>query len=78
MAVYIDENPIPSYIFTLPQTLPSSIRTTVKVRFPALKGRIIRLVGTSESPFQMYTKDTEVEYKLLDAQKGYAKMALST
>lgn len=78
MAVYIDDQPIPLYVFTLPQTLPSQIRTTVKVRFPALKGRIIRLVGTSDSPFQMYDKDTELEAKFLDAQKGWQKMALAT
>lgn len=78
MSIYTDENPIPAYEFTLPQTLPASIRTTVKVRFPPLKCRIIRLVGTSNSPFQLYSKDSELEYKGLAAQKGYVRGALST
>lgn len=78
MAIYLDDNPIPSYIFTLPQTPIANTRTTMKVRFPALKFRIIRLVGTSDSPFQMYTKDTELETKNCDSQKGWQKMALST
>jgi hypothetical protein len=78
MAVYIDDNPIPVYVYTLPQTPIVNTRTTVKVRFPPLKFRIMRLVGTSDSPFQMYTKDTECEIKFCDASKGWQKMALST
>lgn len=78
MSVYLDDAATPIYTFTLPQTLPSSIRTTQKVRFPPMKFRIMRLVGTSASPFQMYDKDTEVETKALDSQKGYTKQALST
>ena len=75
MSVYVDGGLVPTYTFTLPQ---SATRTTVKTRLPPLKCRIIRLVGTSASPFQMYTKDTEIEYKSLSSQKGYTRGALST
>lgn len=65
----------PKFTFTLPQSAGSH-RIANKVRFPATKYRLLRLVGTSNSDFFMYD-DTQIEQKLLGTGKGYQRSKIS-
>lgn len=72
MACYLDGSAVPSFSFTLPQSVS---RTTLRVRFPVLKGRLWRWVGTSPSDFQIYG-DTHIEIKGVTLDKGYQRQKI--
>jgi hypothetical protein len=75
MNVYIEGNlTTPAYSFTLPQ---STGRTTKRVRFPAKKAKLWRIVGTSASDFQMWMPESLIESKIQSAGSGYTKAPLS-
>lgn len=67
-AVYIEGNTVtPAYTFTLPQ---ATTRTTERVRFPAVKATVWRMVGISPSKFRLYG-ESFVEFKSITNDKGY-------
>jgi len=69
-SVYVEGNLLtPAYTFNLPQ---ASVRTAVRIRFPALKAKIWRFIATSATPFQLYG-ESFVEFKPITLNKGYAK-----
>jgi hypothetical protein len=57
----------PTFSFALPKSLN---RTTVRVRFPATKGRVWRWIATSASDFRLYS-DSRIEWKPVTQDKGY-------
>lgn len=63
----------PVYTFTLPQ---SRDRISKRVRFPARKRKLWRLIGTSPGPVQMYMPESMLEVKSVSAQKGYERIKL--
>ena len=73
---FIDGNmSVPAFTFTLPTT-GTAPRMSKRVRFPATIYRLIRYIGTSSSPFNMYD-DTQLEIKKLGAAKGYERAKIS-
>jgi len=69
-SMYIEGNTeTPAYTFNLPQTLT---RKTERVRFPAVKATLWRLIGISASPFQAYG-ESFVEFKVITQDSGYQK-----
>ena len=72
-AMYLDGSGTPAFTFNLPQ---SNNRTTVRVRFPAMLYRLRRLVGTTTTgDFQIYA-ESELETKVITAQKSYSRVRL--
>lgn len=72
--VYTEGNmTTPLYSFTVPQSLT---RVTKRVRFPAHKAKLWRIVGTSASDFQFYAPESLIESKVQSAGSGYAKAPL--
>src|SRR6185437_15476938 len=73
-SMYLDGATVPAYTFTVPQ---SNSRTTIRVRFPAVLGRLWRLVGTTAAgDFQAYP-DSHLEIKTITGQKSYSKQKLA-
>ncbi len=70
-SVYYDQSITVGYSFTLPAA-PERIST--RVRFPAVKYRLIRVVATSTADFQMWS--CTLETKPIVTGKGYLKMPL--
>lgn len=75
-SVYTEGNiTTPAYTFTLPAT---SGRFARKVRFPAVKAKLWRFVGTSAQPFQFYADRTAWEVKTVTENKGYIRVPMVT
>lgn len=70
--IYYDQAATAGFSFTLPAA-PQRIST--RVRFPAVKYRLIRVTGTSTADFQMWSADLEV--KPIVTGKGYMKSPLA-
>src|SRR5208337_728314 len=69
-AVYTEGNmTTPVFTFNLPQ---ATVRRSEERRFPATKGKVWRMIGTSPSKFRLYG-ESFVEWKPVTAAKGYAK-----
>lgn len=69
--IYYDQNPTPQFTFTL----PASDRISTRVRFPAIKYRLMRVIITSTADFQIWP-DSKLEVKPVCSTKGYQSMAL--
>ena len=69
--VYYDLSASPLFTFNL----PASNRISTRVRFPAIKYRLIRLVITSTEDFQVWP-DSKLEIKPVCSTKGYQAMGL--
>jgi len=72
-AVYYDDSPTVGFPFTLPQY--SGIRNPLRVRFPAVKFRMMRCILTSAADFQVWN-ESNFEVKPLCQGKGYAKFPM--
>lgn len=75
--VYYDGNSAPGFTFTLPQY--NGVRNSLRVRLPAVKFRLARLILTSPSgdDFQVWN-ESRWEVKPLCQGKGYAFFPLMT
>ena len=77
--VYFDGSSVPSFSFTLAQSVPQAspyqgqTRTVKLVRFPAWKYKTRRIVITSASDFQLFGASF-IEMKPVTTGKGYAKV----
>ena len=71
--VYIEGQATAKYSFTLPQQTTRGAR---RVRFPAVKAKLWRLVATSSSDFMLYG-ETSLSVKPVGAEKGYAEVKLA-
>jgi hypothetical protein len=60
---------VPSFTFTLPK---ATVRTSTRIRFPAVKAKVWRWIATSASNFQMYG-ESFIEFKPITTSKGYMK-----
>lgn len=60
----------PVFTFVLPST--GNFRAAKRIRFPATKGKLWRMIGTSPTQFQLYG-ESFVEWKPVTMNKGYAK-----
>ena len=69
---YVEGKSTPSFTFNLPQSLT---RASLRVRFPATKGRVSRWVATSSSDFRLYS-DSRIEYNRVTKDKGYTLLPL--
>lgn len=73
--VYVEGNvTTPAYTFTVPQSLT---RVTKRVRFPAKKAKLWRIIGTSPGDFQFYAPESMIEIKPQSPGSGYAKVPLA-
>lgn len=70
-SIYYDLNPTAGFTFTL----PASTRISTRVRFPAVKYRLMRVVATSDEDFQIWN-DSKLEVKPVGTGKGYQSMDL--
>jgi hypothetical protein len=70
----------PVFTFTLPATETGEnpgVRQSLRVRFPATKCKLFRLVATSAGGDCQIYDDTQLEYKQLGANKGYQRGRIS-
>lgn len=72
-SVYIEGSSTARYTFTLPST--GGVRLAKRMRFPAVKAKLWRFVGTSTEDFQMYN-ESAVEVKGIRGEKGYMPQKL--
>lgn len=72
-SVYIEGSSTARYTFTLPST--NGVRLAKRVRFPAVKAKLWRFVGTSTEDFQRYN-ESAVEVKGIRGEKGYVAQKL--
>ena len=70
-SVYYDQFTGPQYTFTL----PPSQRISTRVRLPAIKYRLMRIIITSTADFQIWG-GSKVEVKPVCSTKGYQTMDL--
>ena len=68
-SVYTEGSTTPTFTFNVPQT---TVRTSKRIRFPATKAKIWRVIGTSPSKFRLYS-ESFVEYKEVNTASGYQK-----
>jgi hypothetical protein len=73
-SIYLDSATVPVFTFNLPQ---SSVRATERVRFPAIKCKIWRMVATSASDFRFYG-DSHIEWKISTDSKGWMSTKMQT
>lgn len=71
--VYYDQSPTPLYTFTLPIAIA---RTSQRVRFPAIKYRLVRLVMTSAADFMLWDESFMAVKPVLQGSKGYQQAPL--
>lgn len=67
-SVYYDGSQTPLYTFTLPNS--NGVRTSQRVRLPAVSCRIIRFVGICANDFQVW-ESSKIDMKPLASGKGY-------
>jgi hypothetical protein len=65
--VFLEGSAIPTFSFTLAS---SSVRRSVRVRFPAWKFKLIRWIATANTQFQLYS-ESKIEFKPVTVDKGY-------
>lgn len=75
--LFADGSPIPYYIFTIPAN-PVRSEMPTRVRFPAMKLRLFRLVMTSTGIFQLWSA-VQVDQKMVigPGAKGYQRSELT-
>lgn len=74
-SVYLEGNTTtPAFTFSLAST---SVRTAKRVRFPATKAKIRRIVATSPSRFQLYG-ESFIEWKDITTDSGYQRENLGS
>lgn len=75
MTVYTDE--LLSYSHTVPASNPVSGYTKIKIDLPsAIKGKLIRLVMTSGTRFQVWWEQSEFEMMGLNPEDGFSRVRL--
>jgi hypothetical protein len=70
--IYYDQNPNPQYTFTL----PASSRQSMRVRLPAIKYRLIRIIVTGTQDFQFWD-ESFLTTKEICSSRGYSVMRLT-
>lgn len=74
-ALYYDGSSTPFFTFTLPQY--SGVRNALRVRFPAVKFRLMRCILTTTADCQIWM-ESNFEVKPLCQGKGYQKFPMMT
>lgn len=72
--IFYDQNEVPEFTFTLPASVP---RIVTRVRFPAVKFRLARLVITSTADFQLWP-GSFLRAKAILTAIGYNQIPLAT
>lgn len=72
-SVFIEGSSTARYTFTLPST--NGVRTSTRVRFPAVKAKLWRFVSTSTADYQTYS-ESSLDVKGIRGEKGYVPQSL--